>query len=236
MGFGVIATVAGFNSNSYVTVAEADLYFNLRYGSSSWRELPDADKEAVLVQAARDIDIANYVGNLYYDPQTMSFPRDDHDTVEGNCASPTNRRFKHSDLKSDTYGEIPTNYWKHGSIHFTSATLDGQSYAIASSDTSGFVYSSFSATPTTTTEFIIFAPIHQDIKEAQCEQSNHILNNNLEQYAEMRALGIQNITIGDVSITPHGRLESTGNTPILSLKAKKLMSKYFRRSSKIGRA
>lgn len=236
MGFGVIASVGGFNSNSYVTVTEADTYFNLRYRTSAWRDLPDSDKEAILVQAARDVDIANYKGDLYYDPQTMSFPRDAHETVEGYCASSTNKKFKHSDLKSDTYGEYPTNFWKYGTIHFTSATLDNKIYAIASSDTSGFVYGSFSATPTTTTQFIVFAPIIQDIKDAQCEQAFFIMDSDLNSYVELQAMGIQNVTIGDVSVSPHGRMESRSNPTILCVKAKKLLSKYFRKGLKVGRA
>lgn len=233
---GVVATVAGFSTNSYVTLAEANTYFGNRYDTSNWDGLSTDNKEALLVQAARDIDLGNFTGNKYYDSQSMQFPRDDHETVDGNCASGSLTKFKHTDLKSDTYGEIPSNYWKYGSVHFTSATLENEIYSIASSDVNGFVYADYSATPTSTTKFIVFAPVDSLIKSAQCEQAHYILEHGLESYAEMRALGLEQLAIGDVSVRPRGRGDRMGTTPVMCLRAKKLMSRYFRKGVRIGRA
>jgi len=235
----LVATVAGPNSNSYLTVTEADAYFTGRSDTSNWDALSTSDKEALLIQSTKDVDIgANYGGEPYYDAQKLQFPRDDADSVEGNCASVANDRFKHSDLKSDTYMEIPNNFYKYGSIHFTSATLENQVYAIASSNTSGFVFASFSATPTTTTQFIVFPPIDKDIKDAVCEQAYSTNEYKLGNYAEMRALGLYNVRIGDVSVTTRiPREPSSVRTPVLCLKARRLISRFSRGSvDRVARA
>jgi len=233
----LVASVAGFNTDSYVSVAEADSYFRKRHGAGDWFSLSAEEKESLLALAARDIDIGNYYGEKYYDNQTLQFPRDDHDTVEGYCASCESRRFKNSNLKSTTYGEIPINYWKYGSVHFTSATLINDIVQVASSDTNGFVYGGFNATPTTTTAFIVFAPIDKDIKDANCEQAYAKMEHELETYAEMKALGIQDITIGDVSVRPQSPYaKHPAYTPVMCLRAKKLMSRYFIEGFKLARA
>lgn len=235
------ASVAGFNANCYVTIKEANAYFADRYDSDSWFDLSENDKEALLIRAARNLEQANYFGNKYYDNQSMSFPRDDHEVVEGNCASPDINKFKNTSLKSDTYGEIPRQYWKHGTIHFTSGTPVNDIVYIASSDvTKGFVYpdgGSFSAAPTTNTKFTAFAPIDKDIKSANCEEAIHIYNNDFENYAELRALGINSIRIGDFSLSPRGVGDKLlGRVPVLSVRAKKLMSRFFRKGLSIQRA
>lgn len=234
----LIASIAGYRTNSYLTVTEADDYFDRRYGTSNWFELPSRDKEALLVQSTKEIDFGNYYGDKYYEVQALQFPRDDHDIVEGNCASPEAKRFKHANLKSDTYMEIPANYWKYGTVHFTSATLSNQIVVIGTSNVaSGFVHGPFSSPPTEQTSFIMFAPIDRNIKAAVCEQAHSILEHGLETYAEMRALGVHEVTIGDVTVKPRSYLDRPPvPTNVMCLKAKKLMSRYMRKGLKIARA
>lgn len=234
----LVASIAGHVSNSYVTISEADAYFDVRYGTSNWFALSRRDKEALLVQSTKDIDFGNYYGNKYYDAQALQFPRDDHETVEGKCASPGANRFKHANLKSETYMEIPPNYWKYGTVHFTSATLENQKVVVGTSNAaSGFVHGPFSAAPTANTSFIIFAPVDRNIKAAVCEQAHSVLEHGLESYAEMRALGIHEVTVGDVTVRPRSYLDRPPvPTNVMCLKAKKLMSRYMRKGLKIARA
>ena len=49
------ATIAGEDSNSYVTIAEADTYASER-GHSSWEDLDDDEKSAALINAAEFLD------------------------------------------------------------------------------------------------------------------------------------------------------------------------------------
>ena len=234
----LIATIAGYSTNSYLTSEEADDYFDRRYGTSNWFSLPKRDKEALIVQSTKDIDFGNYYGDKYYPAQARQFPRDDHEVVEGNCASPGARRFKHANLKSTTYMEMPPNYWKRGSVHFTSATLINQKVVIGTSNAaSGFIHGAFSAAPTANTKFIVFAPIDKMVKEAVCEQAHYILEHGLENYAEMRALGIYQITVGDVTVKPRSHLDKSPiQTNVMCLRAKKLMSRFMRKGLKIARA
>jgi hypothetical protein len=109
---------------------------------------------------------------------------------------------------------------------------------IASSNTSGFVFVSPSATPTTTTEFIVFPPIDPEVKNAVCEQAHFILEHKLENYAELRALGLFSVRIGDVAVTARTAREGgSTRTPIMCLRAKRLMSRYSRGGiDRVGRA
>lgn len=234
----LIASIAGYRSNSYVSVEEADDYFDRRYETSNWFSLANYDKEALLVQSTKEVDFGNYYGDKYYAAQALQFPRDDHETVEGNCASVAAKRFKHANLKSDTYMEIPPNYWKRGTVHFTSATLKNQLVVIGTSNAaSGFVHGPFSSPPTAKTKFIIFAPIDKEIKAAVCEQAHANLEHGLEQYAEMRALGIHEVTVGDVTVKPRSYLDRPPViTNVMCLRAKKLMSRYMKKGLKIARA
>ena len=50
------ATVGGSNANSYLTVAEAESYFDTRLHSGEWGALSAADKEKALIWAARIIE------------------------------------------------------------------------------------------------------------------------------------------------------------------------------------
>lgn len=65
------------DSNSYVSLSEADDYWELRNeGSSGWGALSDDAKTASLVRAAQYLDYAyRYVGDRYSTIQAMTWPR-----------------------------------------------------------------------------------------------------------------------------------------------------------------
>lgn len=69
------ATVGGASANSYVTIAEADAYFEARANSSLWSPLTDAEKEPYLVTAARRNDTEAYRGAKTEQAQALQFPR-----------------------------------------------------------------------------------------------------------------------------------------------------------------
>jgi hypothetical protein len=63
------------DSNSYVTIAEADAYWELR-NDATWAALTDDQKTAALVQAAQYLDYSyRWVGDRYSTIQAMSWPR-----------------------------------------------------------------------------------------------------------------------------------------------------------------
>uniref|UniRef100_A0A6M3JQ00 Putative head tail connector protein n=1 Tax=viral metagenome TaxID=1070528 RepID=A0A6M3JQ00_9ZZZZ len=224
--------------DSYVTASQADTYFGNRRDTTEWDNIATtSNKEVVLKQAAQDIDIFNYVGEKYYDSQGLAFPRNDHKIVTGNCtASITNTSFRHGNLKSSTYGKYPTSYWKYGSVHITTGTPLNDIKLIASSNTvtGSITVATFTATPTTNTGFIVFAPIDKNIRNAQCEQALFILKNaNIESLYNYRDAGAREVEIGDVRVSFGS---SASDKIAISPEARKLLSRWIRKQVKVGRA
>lgn len=63
------------NSNSYVTVAEADAYFADRLHSTNWINAIATDKEKALIQATKMIDFKHFMGYKTISSQLLKFPR-----------------------------------------------------------------------------------------------------------------------------------------------------------------
>jgi hypothetical protein len=70
------ATVGGADSNSYVTAAEADAYFDERLQSAHWTGEADADVKAqALIQATRRLDTFRFGGLKVAEGQALKWPR-----------------------------------------------------------------------------------------------------------------------------------------------------------------
>ena len=226
------------NQNSYVTATQADEYFTNRYDTDEWDNLATTDKVALLLEATRNLEWFNYSKGKFYDTQGLSLPFDDHETVTGNCATPAAiNSFYHANLKSTTYNEIPSNYWKYGSVHITVGTPLNDIRLIQSSNvTTGSiaVTENFSATCTATTQFIVFAPVVTAMKHAQCEQAIFIAQNtSLKMISRYRDHGTKYVRIGDAAVSYH---DKTSGKILMSPAAKKLLSAFIDKNYKIGRA
>ena len=93
------ATLKGENANSYVTLAEANTYFQTVPSSTTWDDKTDDQKNRALISATRWIDTLNFYGDRCDNGQALSWPRNDYhvDRVELVCTSiPT-------DIKYATY-------------------------------------------------------------------------------------------------------------------------------------
>lgn len=62
--------------NSFVTLDEAQVYFEERYDSDEWFNLTDDEKEKLLITSSKKINAFDFVGNTKSENQTMAFPRD----------------------------------------------------------------------------------------------------------------------------------------------------------------
>ena len=70
------ATAAGATSNTYITLADAELYYETRLHVSDWDNANDADKGAALVWATRLLDEwMDWDGSNYDDDQALRWPR-----------------------------------------------------------------------------------------------------------------------------------------------------------------
>ncbi len=72
----IIATVGGSNSNSYVTLAEANQYHSERLHNEEWTNADDTTKEAGLLWATKVLD-ANFKweGEIKTTTQALDWPR-----------------------------------------------------------------------------------------------------------------------------------------------------------------
>lgn len=226
-----------FNANSYVTVEEANEYILNKYGHvNAWDTLSTDSKKRILIEATREIDRYNFIDDKYYDSQPLSFPRDTHDVKTGACATPlTTSSFKNTGLKSTTYNTYPQNYWKYGTCHLKD---DNEAAVIASSNVdTGLVHmtTNFTASLTTNTNFVIFAPLNRDIKHAQIEQALYVLDNSRSDTIQMyQSAGARSVKIGDVTV----EFKDSSNPSKLSVSSisRKLLGPWIAKRRRVLRA
>lgn len=69
------ATVGGASANSYVTVAEADAYFEARLNVAAWDDATADQQIRALIQATRRIDAEDFRGEKANTAQALEWPR-----------------------------------------------------------------------------------------------------------------------------------------------------------------
>jgi hypothetical protein len=82
------ATLGGTTANSYVTLAEANTYFETAPDSSTWTDKTDDQKNRALISATRWIDALSFYGARCTDTQALSWPRENY-MVDGVALSCT---------------------------------------------------------------------------------------------------------------------------------------------------
>ena len=83
------ATIKGSSANSYVTLAEANSYFETVPSSTNWDNKSDDNKNRALIAATRWIDTLVYYGDRCDNGQSLKFPRNNYkvDDVELACTA-----------------------------------------------------------------------------------------------------------------------------------------------------
>ena len=95
------ATIKGENANSYVTLTEANDYFDTSPDSSTWTNKTDDQKKRSLISATRWIDTFVFYGDRCDDGQALKFPRNNYqvDGVELACTKiPNNIKYAQYEL------------------------------------------------------------------------------------------------------------------------------------------
>ena len=95
------ATVKGENANSYVTLTEANSYFETVPDSTTWDNKTVDQKNRSLIAATRWIDSFVYYGDRCDDGQALKFPRNNYqvDGVELACSKiPNNIKYAQYEL------------------------------------------------------------------------------------------------------------------------------------------
>ncbi len=97
----ITATLSSATANSYVTLAEANIYFETVPDSSTWTNKSDDNKNRALIAATRWIDSLVFYGDRCDNGQALKFPRNNYevDDVELNCSLiPNNIKYAQYEL------------------------------------------------------------------------------------------------------------------------------------------
>ena len=95
------ATIKGENANSYVTLTEANSYFETVPDSSTWTNKSDDEKKRALISATRWIETLVFYGDRCDESQALKFPRTNYqvDGVELACSTiPNNIKYAQYEL------------------------------------------------------------------------------------------------------------------------------------------
>ena len=95
------ATLKDANANSYVTLTEANSYFETVPDSSTWTNKTDDQKNRALISATRWIDSFVFYGDRCDESQALKFPRNNYqvDGVELACSTiPLNIKYAQYEL------------------------------------------------------------------------------------------------------------------------------------------
>ena len=95
------ATLKSENANSYVTLAEANTYFETVPDSTTWDNKSDDQKNRSLIAATRWIDSFVFFGDRCDHGQALKFPRNNYqvDDVELACSAiPNNIKYAQYEL------------------------------------------------------------------------------------------------------------------------------------------
>ena len=97
----IVATLKSATANSYVTLAEANTYFETVPDSTTWDNKTDDQKNRALISATRWIDSLNFYGDRCDEDQALKWPRNNYevDDVELACtAIPKNIKYAQYEL------------------------------------------------------------------------------------------------------------------------------------------
>jgi hypothetical protein len=76
------ATLSGASANSYVTLEDADTYFETVPDSTTWDDKTEDQKTRAIISATRWIDVLSFYGDRCTETQALRWPRDEY-TVDG---------------------------------------------------------------------------------------------------------------------------------------------------------
>lgn len=68
-------TISGANANSYLTLAEAEAYFDDRLNISAWQDTDADNRTRALLHAAQRLERENWLGDRATTTQRLAWPR-----------------------------------------------------------------------------------------------------------------------------------------------------------------
>lgn len=201
------ATPSSFTANSYVTLAEAETFFEGRANATGWDAGTNTTKNEALVHAARLVDSFRYRDFKYRTSpeQPLKFPRSNATVVSGNIDTYTNAT-----------DDIITSSEVEGEEYYPDDFFIGWACEIRSGDAiyeikmvKDFVRStgaitldgSFTGTPVAGDQFRLIQKIPNEVKYAVYEVAEALLNSLLTAAIDPN---VQAYSIGELSETFYG--------------------------------
>jgi hypothetical protein len=84
MAITLVATAGASNANTYITLADAETYFESRLHKADWDSASDGDKNIALAWATRLLDSqVEWAGAKYTESQSLRWPRSSVYTSDG---------------------------------------------------------------------------------------------------------------------------------------------------------
>jgi len=204
----LVTTPSDPNADSYVTLAEANAYFADRSDIANWSALTDAQKEAVLKLATKQIDTFRFHGdpirptpNWYRDKQKLKFPRNTARNKSGVVDS-AGANYIIDNARANEATE-PDDFWNDGCVIITEGTGRGQTRKISDFEMATgkvTVDANWTTNPDETSQYRIVEAIPQEVKDATCEQTLYLTNGGGERQ-KMQSEGVKSYSIGDLSET-----------------------------------
>lgn len=227
------ATASHPQANSYISLVEADQYFENRDNSSAWTAATDDQKKQSLIEGTRRVDSNRFKFQTLKDEQSLEFPRDRGKfarTFSSNIQSVTANTITDSSLTGLT--SMPDDYWRYGAISFTQS---GQDNFLDIKEVSDFVASTgvltttenFATTPSDGDGYELIREVPREIKYAVCETGVAVIEDALNVVADPN---VKRQQLGDEEIEYFDKSSRTASIPSL---ARQLIAPYVSRMGSV---
>lgn len=227
------AIAAHPQANSYISLEEANQYFENRDNSANWTAATDDQKRQALIEGTRRVDANRFKDEPLKSWQALEFPRvgGRYARVESTSVdSATVNTIVDASLQNVVY--MPDDFWKYGTVAFLSR---GQSNFMGLYQVSGFVASTgiitvsqnFAVVPSVSDGYQLIREIPREIKYATCETAIAVIEDAVNVIADPN---VKRQQLGDESIEYFDKSSRGISIPSV---ARQMISPYVSRSGSI---
>ncbi len=229
----LIHTPSHPKANSYCSLAFANEFMFSHTDYDEWNNISNTNKERLLIQATASIQRLNLIGNSFFseprnyrDKQHLHFPLMFDRIYTGFADTVSELSLISINLKDQPH--IPSDLLNEGGIVFTEGTGRGQTALITDFDSAtGTISFEELDTPIAKgSQFIIFLPVNDDIREATVLQAMHLYQNPVTSVSS----DFSRKRIDDVEVYVGGSITSIEKRNNISSAAFSLLSRYIDRT------
>jgi len=205
----LIAIPGDPNSNSFITLAQAEEEIDQILDNEDWLNADMKDRARALIEATDRINNFPFKDNPVHYNQKLKLPNYGEATFSGNVTSGTTTSIVCSSL-ADQDAYYP-DYWKYGGVRITEGTAKySNSLVLAFDRETGTLTleNALSATPDTTSQFILTFRIPDEIRRAVAKLALWLI----QQGTGEQDPNVQSKSIGNFSVSYFDRAEK-GSMP-----------------------